>query len=148
MVLQKSLKKSVSIADKVSSLNVVEGSINSPLHRFVRAKKRINQTFDEILEYLKESRQFLIDCDISDQYDFEAKQELEKVFLEDYFFWIFIYFILIEFTTFSTTYLFYFGRPPGRTTFLTWFFQFFLSIMIVFNSATFITPVSCRRTSM
>ena len=85
MVLQKSLKKSVSIADKVSSLNVVEGSINSPLHRFVRAKKRINQTFDEILEYLKESRQFLIDCDISDQYDFEAKQELEKVFLEDYF---------------------------------------------------------------
>ena len=79
MVLQKTLKKSVSIADKVSSLNVVESSINSPLHRFVRAKKRINQTFDEILQYLKESRQFLIDCEISDQYDGEAKRDLEKV---------------------------------------------------------------------
>lgn len=79
MVLQKTLKKSVSIADKVSSLNVVESSINSPLHRFVRAKKRINQTFDEILQYLKESRQFLIDCEISDQYDLEAKRDLEKV---------------------------------------------------------------------
>ena len=79
MVLQKTIKKSVSIADKVSSLNVVESSINSPLHRFVRAKKRINQTFDEILQYLKESRQFLIDCEISDQYDVEAKRDLEKV---------------------------------------------------------------------
>ena len=79
MMPQKTMKKSLSIADKVSSLNVVEGSINSPLHRFVRAKKKINQTFDEIMDYLKESRQFLIDCEISNQYDGETKRDLKKV---------------------------------------------------------------------
>jgi len=83
---QKTFKKSMSIADKVSSLNVVESSINSPLHRFVRAKKRINQTFDEILNYLKETRKFLIDCEISGEYDNETKRDLKKVCLSHIFF--------------------------------------------------------------
>ena len=86
---QKTLKKSVSIADKVSNVNIVESSINSPLHRFVRAKKKINQTFEEISNYLKDSRKFLTDCDISDQYDNETRNDLKKVC-------IFIYNIQID----------------------------------------------------
>ena len=102
MMPQKTMKKSLSIADKVSSLNVVEGSINSPLHRFVRAKKKINQTFDEIMDYLKESRQFLIDCEISNQYDGETKRDLKKVNFQNLVIIIIIFdFVLIKHQSFK-----------------------------------------------
>ena len=58
---------------------ILEASINSPLQRFVRAKKRINQTFEEINNYLKESRLFLLDCDISDDNDQELQKNLSQL---------------------------------------------------------------------
>lgn len=74
----KIFKKSSSIAEKGPT--VVEGaSINSPLQRFVRAKKRISQTFDEIYLYLKESLAFIIDCEIAEEYEKQTRKELTQV---------------------------------------------------------------------
>ena len=81
----KYLKKSVSTAENGASINVVETSINSPLQRFVRAKKKINQTFDEIFSYLKESRTFLVDCEISEKSDNDTRQDLRQVKMLKYF---------------------------------------------------------------
>ena len=55
------LKRSLSV--KQEDMNGAE----SPLHNFVKAKKKINQTFDEIGKYLEESSQFLCGCEISDE---------------------------------------------------------------------------------
>lgn len=79
MPQQKIIKKSASISEKVSNANVVEASINSPLQRFVRAKKKINQTFEEILSFLKDSRKFLSGSDISDHCDNETRKDLKQV---------------------------------------------------------------------
>lgn len=79
MMPNKILKKSISIAEKKTNGNGVEGAINSPLQRFVRAKKRITQTYDEIFKYLKESRLFLIDCDISEASDNATRSDIRHV---------------------------------------------------------------------
>eukprot|EP00794_Sanderia_malayensis_P015023 gene15023-16573_t len=80
--LNKVYRKSNSV---VSSLNnahlssVHQKDAISPLQRFVRAKKLINQTFDELAKYLKEARDFLADCEISDDLDCETRKDLEQV---------------------------------------------------------------------
>eukprot|EP00795_Rhopilema_esculentum_P007126 gene7126-12781_t len=51
----------------------------SPLQVFVRAKKLINQTFDELARYLKETRDFLTDCEITDELDHETRKDLQQV---------------------------------------------------------------------
>ena len=78
----KTFKKSVSIqSDKGILNNVVDGPINSPLQRFVRAKRRVNKIFDDIYAYLKESRAFLLDCDISNQADNGIQKCIQQVTL-------------------------------------------------------------------
>lgn len=82
MMPNKIFKKSLSISDKLNGhgQTSAEGSsINSPLQRFVRAKKKINQTFDEIFEYLKESRKFVIDCEITEENDRETRKDLRQI---------------------------------------------------------------------
>ena len=68
---------------------VLEASTNSPLQRFVRAKKKINQAFEEINRYLIESRLFLLDVDISDKSFSKVQDHLSQldVFL-DQVYWI------------------------------------------------------------
>ena len=78
MMPNKIFKKSSSIAEK-GPIAVEGASINSPLQRFVRAKKRISQTFDEIYLYLKESRTFIIDCEIAEEYENQTRKELKQV---------------------------------------------------------------------
>ena len=51
----------------------------SPLQRFVRAKKRITQTFEEVTKYLKEARDFLVECEISEHLDQETRKDLSQV---------------------------------------------------------------------
>ena len=58
------------------SLTVKHEDMNggeSPLHNFVKAKKKINQTFDEIGKYLEESTQFLCSCELSDENSEDVK---------------------------------------------------------------------------
>lgn len=66
-------------AEKGPNLVVVESSLNSPLQRFSRAKKRINQIFEEIFKYLKDSRLYLIECDISEKCNNDTRKDLKAV---------------------------------------------------------------------
>ncbi|XP_065656566.1 mitofusin-2 isoform X2 [Hydra vulgaris] len=76
----KTFKKTNSIQSDKSMLNsVVDGPINSPLQRFVRAKRRVNKIFDDIFTYLKESRAFLLDCDILNQTDNGVQKSIQQV---------------------------------------------------------------------
>ena len=59
-----------------------ESAINSPLARFGRAKKRINQIFAEAHKYLKESRLYLIECDISERSNIDSRKDLKQVCYE------------------------------------------------------------------
>lgn len=65
--------------NSVSSNSPLGMDAISPLQRFVRAKKLINQTFDELAKYLREARDFLVDCEISDELDVETRKDLEQV---------------------------------------------------------------------
>ena len=67
------------VGEKGPGLVVMENSINSPLQRFSRAKKRINQIFEEILKYLKESRIYLIECDICEKSNMDTRKDLKRV---------------------------------------------------------------------
>lgn len=65
------------------SLTVKHEDMNggeSPLHNFVKAKKKINQTFDEIGKYLEESSQFLCSCELSDDHKEDVKDFSAEVF--------------------------------------------------------------------
>ena len=59
-----------------------ESAINYPLARFGRAKKRINQIFAEAHKYLKESRLYLIDCDISERSNIDSRKDLKQVIFQ------------------------------------------------------------------
>lgn len=75
--LNKIFRKTNSVSG--SSPHLQEVMAISPLQRFVRAKKLINQTFDELTRYLKEVNDFLVDCEISDDLDRETRKDLNQV---------------------------------------------------------------------
>ena len=76
--LNRAFRKANSISAGSNPLSL-EAMAISPLQVFVRAKKLINQTFDELARYLKETRDFLTDCEITDELDRETRKDLQQV---------------------------------------------------------------------
>ena len=77
--LNKMYRKTNSVSSTSPLIGLQDPLAISPLQRFVRAKKLINQTFDELTKYLKEVRDFLMDCEVSDELDHETRKDLEQV---------------------------------------------------------------------
>eukprot|EP00112_Aurelia_sp_Birch-Aquarium-sp1_P000229 Seg1019.4 transcript_id=Seg1019.4/GoldUCD/mRNA.D3Y31 product=Mitofusin-2 protein_id=Seg1019.4/GoldUCD/D3Y31 len=77
--LNKMYRKTNSVSSTSPLIGLQDPMAISPLQRFVRAKKLINQTFDELTKYLKEVRDFLMDCEVSDELDHETRKDLEQV---------------------------------------------------------------------
>ena len=77
--LNKMYRKTNSVSSTSPLMGLQDPMAISPLQRFVRAKKLINQTFDELTKYLKEVRDFLMDCEVSDELDHETRKDLEQV---------------------------------------------------------------------
>lgn len=69
------LKRTMSLKD-----NDINGATaQSPLHNFVKAKKKINKTFTEISKYLLETTQFISSCEVADEDKAEVKKFAEEV---------------------------------------------------------------------
>ena len=77
--LNKVYRKANSVTGNNIHVALQDAMAISPLQRFVRAKKLINQTFDELTRYLKDANDFLVDCEISDELDRETKKDLDQV---------------------------------------------------------------------
>jgi len=77
--LNKVYRKTNSVSGANPHAGVQDAMAISPLQRFVRAKKLINQTFDELTKYLKDVNDFLINCEISHELDCETKKDLDQV---------------------------------------------------------------------
>ena len=78
--LNKIFRKTNSVSgSNPAHIGLQEAMAISPLQRFVRAKKLINQTFDELTRYLKEVNDFLIDCEISEDLDRETRKDRDQV---------------------------------------------------------------------
>lgn len=69
------LKRGMSLVDK----DVNGASSASPLHNFVKAKKKINKTFAEISDFLIEANEFICGCEVSDKNKTELKKFAEEV---------------------------------------------------------------------
>jgi hypothetical protein len=55
--------------------NDINGSTGqSPLHNFVKAKKKINKTFTEISKYLIETTEFISACEVADENKADVKK--------------------------------------------------------------------------
>lgn len=77
--LHKIFRKTNSVSGSNLHLAMQEANAISPLQRFVRAKKLINQTFYELTRYLTDVNEFLIDCEISDDLDGDTTKDLNQV---------------------------------------------------------------------
>ena len=73
------MKRAMSVADGDSH----DGE--SPLHNFVKAKKKINETFGEIKALLEECNGYLADCSVSNENETEMKKFASEVFANAYF---------------------------------------------------------------
>lgn len=51
----------------------------SPLHNFVKAKKKINKTFAEISDFLIDANEFICGCQVADENKDELKKYAEEV---------------------------------------------------------------------
>ena len=84
--LNKIYRKTNSVSGSNPHAGLQDPMAISPLQRFVRAKKLINQTFDELKRYLTDVNDFLIECEISDDLDRETKRDLDQVLFSSHAF--------------------------------------------------------------
>lgn len=67
------IKRAMSVKDN----DFLEGE--SPLHNFVKAKKKINTTFEAIKSLLEETNGYLSECKIADEHEAEVDKVSAEV---------------------------------------------------------------------